>query len=141
MSASTTMIIAATLLVPLTTTTTAAYAQQQGKACPEGFELNKGRCQAAPTVLPGECPDSVGTVVTVPEEVEEGQCRTANTGAFTNPLFIEACNEVGGVIVQAFPESGHCLFPVPAGETICETGTLNEESGLCEIKPGNRRNV
>src|SRR5215207_9108837 len=106
--------VTAALLLALATTSmaTTTYAQQ-GKACPEGFELNKGRCQAAPTVLPGECPDSVGTVVTVPEEVEEGQCRTANTGAFTNPLFIEACNEVGGVIVQAFPESGHCLFPVP----------------------------
>lgn len=113
----------------------AAYAQQ-GKACPSGFELNRGVCQAEPTVLPGECPESVGTVVTVPEGVEEGYCRTANTGAFTNPLFINACNEVEGVIVQEHPESGHCLFPAPAGEAICETGALNEANELCEIKPG-----
>lgn len=123
-----------------TTTTNQVYAQSNNNngngPCPPGFEKNRNICQAEPTVIPGECPESLGTVVTVPEGVEEGYCRTANTGAFTNPLFINACNEVGGVIVQEHPESGHCLFPAPAGEAICETGALNEANELCEIKPG-----
>ena len=36
----------------MTTTTTAAYATtpQQSRACPEGYDLNRGVCQAEPTL-------------------------------------------------------------------------------------------
>lgn len=119
-----------------------AYAQPQqqqqngNRACPEGFELNKGKCQAEPTILAGECPDSLGTVDVIVDI--NGYCETANT--FTSTLFVNACNEANGVIVDAGTQPGvvHCAFNVP-GETICENGgILNEASGLCQIKPGNR---
>jgi hypothetical protein len=144
MKKSTTMfttVTAAALLIALATTSmaTTTYAQQS-KACPEGFELNKGKCQAAPTIIPGECPDSLGTVDVISEN--NGICTTANT--FPSTGFINACEEAGGTIEPSEDPGSvliHCNAPAPDGERVCNTGSLNEQSGLCEIKPGNGRNV
>jgi hypothetical protein len=42
------VMIAAALLIPVTTTTTAYAQQTQGKACPTGFTLTKGKCVSEP---------------------------------------------------------------------------------------------
>ena len=133
------------MLSVLTLAATSAYAQPQGRgnsqACPEGFELNRGVCQAAPTVteIPAECPVSrVGgfQVVKISEELCVSESSPSSTA------FATACQEAGGILQTEGVGTSmmNCLFRLPPGETVteCEVGILNEELGLCEIKPGNR---
>jgi len=163
MSASTTMIIAATLLVPLTTTTTAAYAQQQGKACPPGFQLNKGVCQAEPGLScdylyewnrpdrvrlteDGQCEVTVATSPACVDpnayyDIGTDMCEIAQTNdpAPNQEMHCAQYEEVGAT-VQDFEGYWQCVwydYYQPERED-CTVGTLNEESGLCEVKPGRR---
>jgi hypothetical protein len=94
-------------------------------------------CQAEPTVTPAECPvSSVGgyQVIQITEELCVSESSPHSTA------FAAACQEAGGILQTegVGPSTMNCLFRLPPGETICETGTLNEASGLCEVKPGNR---
>jgi hypothetical protein len=164
---------AAMMMIPLTT----AYAQpqsqpQQSKACPEGFTLNRGMCQAEPTLA---CPEgTIDVSGLVPEayggddvecvepsmsalesecppltfETTEGICEVReNNDPFGNVIDtkprIWVCQ--GGTILNPLDNS-HCIWVVPQETTIvnkvptCTTtsSTLNEETGLCERRPGNR---
>ena len=174
------------MLSVLTLATTSAYAQPQGRgnsqACPEGFELNRGVCQAEPTPAPLGCEEGYELVdddvcrTLEPTRFHPAFCPPGSENAFynhpgygyislcvltgsgsppfedseiTDPtcenLFI-APNEVVMLENYERPVFAHetiCAFyevvdPVPQGDPICDIGTLNEASGLCEVKPGNR---
>lgn len=160
------------------TTTTAVYAQQ-GKACPPGFELKRGICQAEPTPAPLGCEEGYELVdgdicrTLEPTRFHQAFCPDGSSlGSYTHPElgFISSClllgssspfedndiadptcdtlfvaeNEVVELQNYERPNFRHetiCAFyevvePVPQGEPTCDIGTLNEESALCEIKPG-----
>lgn len=127
-----------TSALALTMPTTAAQAQQ-GKACPEGFEINRGVCQAEPTVteIPAvPCPSSlIGYPV---QQIDEDTCRTVTTDiAVVEDLCTHVSDGIVVVVVQVLRQA-YCEFPTQGPQVIetCEIGVLNEESGLCEIKPG-----
>jgi len=132
------ILIAFAAVLSLGITTTPTYAQQNGKACPTGFELNKGQCEAAPTIteIPGvPCPTNLGGIVVI--QVNPTLCRSVGTptGGFGT-----TCDEVGGTLIPIGGGGSICEFTTQGPQVIesCDVGVLNEASGLCEVKPGNR---
>jgi hypothetical protein len=139
------LLILSVIALVATTTTTAAYAQPQnrGNACPEGFELNKGRCEAP--VIPGEttttpatCSETLNGIQVLP--TVDNRC--AVKGDRVTP---ELCSTVNGDFFVS-PTTGEniCIFPpnVP-GETTttdptCPNGVGTINGDICTIKPGNR---
>jgi hypothetical protein len=165
------VIVAVTTLFLMTTTITAVtqqsvYAQpQQPKgqgACPEGFELNRGVCQAEPTLTCA--PYGAGYELTEVEnfglicydvETAEPRCvdTTGHVGIY-DPVDRRCESTVfypNGIATNVLPDCTYlegqgwrytgegCLRELreqPIQQ--CDIGTLNEGSGLCETRPGNR---
>src|SRR5829696_190651 len=148
---------AAVLSLGITTTTTYA---QQGKACPEGFQLNKGTCQAEPELscdsygvpphriqlVNGECERlwNNGPLCVEPGtyyEIFEDRCEIAGTNdpSPNQEMSCDYLEEVGATL-QEFEGYWQCIWYETLGPATqeCDVGTLNEASGLCEVKPGNR---
>ena len=150
------------LVLAMTTVTTAttSYAQQS-RACPSGFQLNKRVCQAEPTIP--TCEPYGFRPVTI-ELTEDGQCKhlVNATPECVDPnayyeIFNDRCEINGtddpspnqemscdfyegvGATLQEFDGYWQCIWYeyLPAFEE-CAAGTLNDESGLCEVKPGRR---
>jgi len=160
--------MAAALALAMTTTTTQAYAQQS-RACPEGFTLNRGVCEAPAQseqvcetgdLQDGACVEIVNTDPFCPGNfifngetdlcelyftqfpdangncrepfvMVDGQCRFTQTA-------IPDCN-TGSLNA----ETNQCESEEVVGQPItvysCSRGTLNEASGLCEVKPGREK--
>lgn len=165
-------------VMTITMTTTNAYAQPQGRgnsqACPEGFELNRGVCQAEPELTcenfnvsqervsiddNGDCILREYTTAVCLNEDGTGilgiyfpgnDCIGSLDGGITNQVIPDAepeCKDPANpnhVIntAELTTERGtiECVFTTNIGpaDVRCDVGTLNEESGLCEVKPGNR---
>jgi hypothetical protein len=159
------LLILSVLTIAVTTTQTQmAAAQPQGKGpCPPGFELNRGVCQAEPEyscqfLLNQGFPPARITLT------DDGQCQIRHgygPDCFTAEdsigydIFDDRCETNGQLVEASLPEDlwcrgddtvqridnvWQCVFYefVPAQPEECDVGTLNDESGLCEIKPGNR---
>src|SRR5215213_7390189 len=100
---------AAVLSLGITTTTTYA---QQGKACPEGFQLNKGTCQAEPELT---CdPYGVG-----PTRIElvDGECKHLSDygpdcfefqDRVIYDIFDDRCETDGQPVEASLPEDLTC---------------------------------
>jgi hypothetical protein len=114
------------------------YAQEKSNACPDGFTLNKGVCQAEPTIvtIPGGCPSDINGIPVV--QVAANECNSA--ALVMSQELIDACNSVNGFLFSVNIELFRCAFPPSEDETTitCDVGTLNELTELCEVKPGNR---
>lgn len=156
---------AAVFVLGTTITTTAAYAQQ-GKACPDGYTLTKGKC-VGPTIQTETttCPDGTNPASDIPDfpaDIADEYCTTGhvfNTGALcplgTNELTTGQCiNPNTGEIVDRvvrcpnpdteilIPESNlpTCYEVVKAiitTTTTCPDGEiLDTEANTCTTKPG-----
>jgi hypothetical protein len=152
------------VLTVIATTTTQVYAQsQQGQGrgpCPEGFELNRGVCQAEPEVSCDFLLEQGFPPIRISQE--EDQCRISH---YSLPLCEEGtydwwhnqCEDPVGFEAN-FPTENQNIYCdgdrelqfvdvdwvcveytyVPAEVEECEVGTFNEARGMCEVKPGNR---
>jgi hypothetical protein len=161
-------------VLTITMTTTNAYAQPQGRgnsqACPEGFTLNRGVCQAEPEPT---C-ENYNVVQERVSVDENGDCilREYTTAVCLNE---EGTRILGyyfpgndcidtstkEIIPDAEPECKdptnpnhaintadlttergtiECVFTTNIGpaDLECDIGTLNEDSEMCEVRPGNR---
>jgi hypothetical protein len=150
-----------------------AYAQSQrasAAACPEGFTLNRGVCQADPTLT---C-ENYNVYQPRTNIDENGDCIVTE---YTTAVCL---NEDGTAILGYYYSTQDCIDdatkqPIPNAEPACSSptqpwhpintatittergviecvfytnigpadqkcdiGTLNEETGICEIKPGKR---
>jgi hypothetical protein len=152
------------VLTVIATTTTQVYAQsQQGQGrgpCPEGFELNRGVCQAEPEVSCDFLLEQGFPPIRISKEedrwggshyslplCEEGtydwwhnQCEDpvgfeANFPTENQNIYCDGDRELQFVDVDWV-----CVeyTYVPAEVEECEVGTFNEARGMCEVKPGNR---
>ena len=144
----------------------AAYAQQQGKACPPGFQLNKGVCQAEqPMVCPnnlsvspsgekcivGQSSDAVATCpggynlqpVLPPGSGTDGsnfKC-VPNSGEGEYIDWKYGCREGEELLLNTDPNPTRhfCYVVTDMVPGPCPDGSiLNESNGLCEVKPGRR---
>jgi hypothetical protein len=163
------------LMLSLMTMTTSVYAQQrqlqqqQSQACPPGFELNRGVCQAE---QPLTCP--IGFISPSGEKCAVGQSSdavaTCPPGYNLQPVASPPGSGTDGSNYKCVPNSGEgeyidWEYACQPGEEIlmssdphptrhfcyvvedmvpgpCPTGaTLNEESGMCELKPGKSKRL
>jgi hypothetical protein len=155
------------LLITAMTVTTIAYAQpntSNSKACPEGFHIERGTCVGEPTLkcesdiypperislIDGECllldhatagcisPD--GEPVTY--DIFDDRCENSTGQLAPNAVLTCGQYEALGWKLQRIDNSWQCVGYTSLGiepTPICDTPgtTLNEQTGLCEIKPGN----
>lgn len=159
------------VLTLATITTTTVYAQpsstpqEKSKACPEGFEKNRGICQKEPTLTCA--PYGGGYELTEVEnfglicydvETAEPRCvdQHGNVGVY-DPTDRRCESRVfypNGIATNVSPDCTYlegqgwrytgegCLRELreqPIQQ--CDIGTLNEGSGLCETRPGKNRAV
>jgi hypothetical protein len=176
------MITAMTLLI---TATPVAFAQSggiggpgggnAGTACPEGFTLNRGVCQAEPTLTcenynvyqprthideNGHCIVRETTLPVCVYDEETGRiiedysyfymsCYVAGTEQNIQLTDSEPKCEYSfrpehpiNDSTLEYTERGEaiCVFYTDIGPAApqCDAGILNTESGMCEVKPGNR---
>ncbi len=168
------LVLATTVLLAGTVTTTIAsvYAQQQlqlkqSKACPSGFTLNKGVCQADPTYACPEVPNQdtahvVGNKCFYSESASPA-CRPTSATDMTQyyyDIFTDKCLIAGtkdpappgaeemycgqyealGWTLQRFHNRWQCVHETSVDAVpTCTTGILNSDTGKCEVKPGNRK--
>ena len=141
-------------------TASTAYAQSQrasAAACPEGFQLNRGVCQAEPTLTCepyGYPPHKIRVVDGQCELIENASpgCVEGYYDIFTDRCEINGTNDPSpnqemhcgqytelGWTLQRFDNRWQCIgyTYLPVFEQ-CTTGTLNTETGMCEIKPRKR---
>jgi hypothetical protein len=172
------LVFATTVLLAGTTTMAQVYAQQQpqtqtqtqqkqSKACPSGFTLNKGVCQADPTYTCPEVPNQdtahvVGKKCFFTESTSPG-CRptsATDTTQYYYDIFTDLCliggtkdpappgaaemycgqYEALGWTLQRFHNRWQCVHETSVDAVpTCTVGTLNSDTGKCEVKPGNRK--
>lgn len=120
------------------------------RACPVGFELNKGRCEAPAEEIPAQedgCErpevefnlEGRGRVCAIYQETVSvvGGVIGGNCPVVNNPLVAIGPN-TDGVTCDIYQITS-VVIVTPGGLT-CDNigGKLNEDSGMCEIKPGRR---
>jgi hypothetical protein len=144
----------------------AAYAQpssSNSRACPEGFSLNRGVCQAEPELSCQYLLDQGYPPIRISSTDDGQQCRIAH---YSLPLCEEGfydwwhnqCEDPVGFDAN-FPTENQDIYceddkdlefvdvdwvcvtyeivPAEASEE-CDVGEFNEKSGMCETRPGNR---
>lgn len=141
----TTLFIIGILLLLVTTiatiATTPAYAQS--RACPEGYTIQKGKCVGQPIQTETQvCPDKGPNNDRVDLIVINGQ-EYCTIGTVSSIIVNgqPACRNPSNEILN--PDGNVSCFVIilmiTETTTTCEVGTLNEETGMCELRPGNRR--
>jgi hypothetical protein len=153
--------VLAALFSSLLITTAYAQPQQRRGPCPEGFELNRGVCQAEPELSCQYLLDQGYPPIRISSTDDGQQCRIAN---YALPLCEQGyydwwdnqCEDPVG-FESNFPTENQDIYcadgedpqfvdvdwvcvtydivPAQASEE-CNVGEFNEDSGMCEVKPG-----
>jgi hypothetical protein len=149
----------------MVTSSSTAYAQSQrasAAACPEGFQLSRGVCQAEPTLTCLEETHSHGAKIKlIDDQCVRIEYYTPGCPAgeyfelFTNRCEIGGTDEPSGseptCYDPRFPDTANHKLVIRDGLYRCEmiasiseptksctVGMLNSATEMCEIKPGRR---
>jgi hypothetical protein len=142
-------IVSATTLFLMTTTIitpSIAYAQPETvPPCPEGYELNRGICQAEPRygcldentpVVPGEDLCITGSALgsMIPFSPPTPPCGAISAGGDAVYVYPHPYDPNPRVCAIAQPMYNYC--PQDDGMSGADSRFINPETGKCEVKPG-----
>jgi hypothetical protein len=142
-------------------TTTAAYAQSSNsRACPDGFAMNRGVCTKPAdetTITSGPtCPDNTWQLTQDLTKCFKNAVVPTGYHVFPADEGVdtdEECQQLSSRTDATYdPNTNTCRFPsftvttiyedsIPGKTTTnysCTQGILNEDSRMCETRPGNR---